>query len=122
MALYTPEEALNKARCFGTIEGKIDSLIESKDGRFYGYKVGELIKAQSGASWERYWTIWTDNKTFTEGQTIIVSGDVSFKYEEYTGADGQFRAKVIPHINNAEIKAAFTTPAPAATATESVPF
>jgi hypothetical protein len=118
MSVLTAEEALNKARVLGTVEGKITRFIESKDnGKRWGFELAETIKAQSGASWDRNWTVWSDSTTVNLDDHIIVTGDVSFKYEEYAGQDGAQRGKVTPNINNPHIKPAFKTPE-----TESLPF
>lgn len=120
MSVLTPEEALNKARVTGTVEGKVTRIIESKDnGKRWGFELAETIKAQSGASWERFWTVWQQDTTVTEDAHIIVTGDISFKYEEYDGNDGTRKAKVQPNINNPHIKPAFIESAPKA---EEMPF
>lgn len=126
MPVLTPEEALNKARVLGTVEGKVTRLIESKDsGKRWGFELAETIKAVSGASWERAWTVWQQDTTVAEGAHIIVTGDISFKYEEYESKDidgtptGQMKAIVKPAINNPHIKPAFVQSAPKA---EEMPF
>ena len=118
MPVLTPEDTIKKASVLGIVEGRIESLIESKDGKRWGYNLAELIKAQSGASWDRIWTVWTDNTTFKVDDHIIVTGDCYWKYEEYTMDDGVPRAKVQGHIHKPHIKPAFTKPAE----TESLPF
>lgn len=119
MPVLTPEEALNKARVLGTVEGKVTRFIESKDsGKRWGFELAETIKAQSGASWDRFWTVWSQDTTVTEDSHIIVTGDISFKYEEYDGNDGTKKAKVVPNINNPHIKPAFVQSKPA----EEMPF
>lgn len=120
MPVLTPEEALNKARVTGTVEGIITRFIESKDsGKRWGFELAETIKAQSGASWERSWTVWSQDADLTIDAHVIVTGDISFKYEEYAGQDGTQRAKVQPNINNPHIKPAFIQGKPKA---EEMPF
>lgn len=119
MSVLTAEEALNKARVFGTVEGKITRFIESKDnGKRWGFELAETIKTQSGASWERFWTVWSQDTSHELDAHVIVSGDISFKYDEYDGNDGLKKAKVVPNINNPHIKPAFVEKAPA----EEMPF
>lgn len=120
MPVLTPEEALNKARVTGTVEGKVTRIIESKDnGKRWGFELAETIKAQSGASWERFWTVWQADTTVAEGDHIIITGDISFKYDEFAGQDGTQRAKVQPNINNPHIMKAFADSKPKA---EEMPF
>ena len=119
MSVLTPDEALNKARCLGIVEGKVTRFIESKDnGKRWGFELAETIKAQTGASWERNWTVWSDSTAINLDDHIIVTGEVSFKYEEYAGQDGSQRGKVSPNINKPYIQQAFTKPVE----TESLPF
>jgi hypothetical protein len=119
MSVLNAEEALNKARVLGTVEGVITRFIESKDtGKRWGFELAETIKAQSGASWERNWTVWSQDADLTLDSHVIVTGDVSFKYEEYDGLDGTKKAKVVPNINNPHIKPAFVQSKPA----EEMPF
>lgn len=120
MPVLTPEEALNKARVLGTVEGKVTRFIESKDsGKRWGFELAETIKAQSGASWERAWTVWSDDTTIKADSLLIITGDISFKYEEYEAKDmdgnptGQMKAVVKPSINNPHIQRAFIEKAPA---------
>lgn len=119
MSVLTPEEALNKARVTGQVEGKISRIIErGSDGKRFGFELAETIKSQTGASWERFWTVWQADTTQELDSHIIVTGDISFKYEEYARADGNgMGAKVVGHINNPHIKTAFVEKP-----TEEMPF
>jgi hypothetical protein len=120
MSVLTAEEAIKKATCTGTVEGIVTRIIErGSDGKRFGFEVAETIKAQSGASWERNWTIWQADTTIELDAHVIITGDVSFKYDEYTGQDGTPRAKVVPNMNNPHIKPAF---AGASTKAEEMPF
>jgi hypothetical protein len=119
MPVLTPEEALNKARVLGTVEGKVTRFIDSKDGKRWGFELAETIKAVSGASWERAWTVWSNDSNISIDSHLIITGDISFKYEEYEAKDmegnptGQMKAVVKPSINNPHIKPAFIEKAPA---------
>ncbi len=123
MSLLTPQEALNKARLVGTIEGIVARFIDGKDGKRWGFELLETVRTVSGGSYEKPWTVWTDKTTVNEGDHIIVNGDISFKYEEYQLRDetgtpyGDFRPIVKGSINNPHIKPAFKQPE-----TESLPF
>lgn len=119
MSILTPEEALNKARVTGQVEGKVARIIErGSDGKRFGFELAETIRTSTGQSWERNWTVWQADTTIELDAHIIVTGDVSFKYEEYARSDGNgMGAKVIGHINNPHIKPAFTQKP-----TEEMPF
>lgn len=110
MSVLTPEEAINKARVTGQVEGKVTRIIErGSDGKRFGFELAETIRTSTGQSWERNWTVWQADTTIELDAHIIVTGDVSFKYEEYARSDGNgMGAKVIGHINNPHIKPAFT--------------
>ena len=124
MSIIAPEDLIKKATVLGIVEGRIGRLIESKDGKRWGFELVELIKAQSGASWDRIWTVWTDNTTVKVDDHVIVTGDCYWKYEEYQLRNeagelyGDLRAKVQGHIHKPHIKPAFAKPAE----TESLPF
>jgi hypothetical protein len=123
MSLISPEDLIKKATVLGIVEGRIGRLIESKDGKRWGFELVELIKAQSGASWDRIWTVWTDNTNIKLDDHVIVTGDCYWKYEEYQLRNeagelyGDLRAKVQGHIHKPHIKPAFKQPE-----TESLPF
>ena len=123
MSILTPEDLIKKATVLGIVEGRIGRLIESKDGKRWGFELVELIKAQSGASWDRIWTVWTDNTNIKLDDHVIVTGDCYWKYEEYQLRNeagelyGDLRAKVQGHIHKPHIKPAFAKPA-----TEEMPF
>lgn len=123
MSLIAPEDLIKKATVLGIVEGRIGRLIESKDGKRWGFELVELIKAQSGASWDRIWTVWTDNTTVKVDDHVIVTGDCYWKYEEYQLRNeagelyGDLRAKVQGHIHKPHIKPAFAKPA-----VEEMPF
>jgi hypothetical protein len=120
MSVLTPEEAIKKARVLGTVEGKIKRFILDKNDKIWGFELAETIKAQTGASWDRNWTVWTEKLPdgIAEQDHVIVTGDISFKYEEYNAAsDGSLRASVKGSINNPHTKPAFTKPE-----TEEMPF
>jgi hypothetical protein len=115
----TIETAVKRCRVLGTVEGKVVKIIVNGDAsRTYGFELAETItNPNNGASWDRIWTVWDDQAAkYKLDQLLIVTGDVSFKYERYTRDGEDFEREVIKGaINNAHVKTAFTS-------TEAEPF
>ena len=120
MSVLTPEEAIKKARVLGTVEGKIKRFILDKNDKIWGFELLETVRTVSGGSYEKPWTVWTEKLPdgIAEQDHVIVTGDISFKYEEYNAAsDGSLRASVKGSINNPHTKPAFAKPT-----SEEMPF
>ena len=109
----TIETAIKKCRVLGTLEGKVTKIIKNGDGsRTYGFELAVNVNNPvNGASWDQYWTVWTDQAdNYKLDQHLIVTGDVSWKYETYRKDGEDFdRETVKGSVNNPHVKTAFTT-------------
>ena len=107
----TIETAIKKCRVLGTLEGKISKIIKNGDGsKTYGFELSVTVNNPvNGATWEQTWTVW-DNAAdgYTLDQHVIVTGDVSWKYETYRKDGEDFdRESIKGSVNNPHVKPAF---------------
>lgn len=88
-------------------EVKIGGTVKRAFGK--GLKIAELVKLPNGSSFDRNWTVWT-NEDIAEGTTLEVQGTLSVKQSEYTNRDGETKTGLDYMINDALIQV--LTPAP----------
>lgn len=107
----TPETAVKKCRVLGTLEGKVSKVIKSSDGsRTWGFELAVTVNNPlNGATWDQYWTVWADDADkYKLDDHLIVTGDVSWKYETYRKDGEDFdRETVKGSVNNPHVKKAF---------------
>ena len=76
-----------------------------------GLSLKEEFVGQSGEKFSRNWSVWfAVAHGLTEGAEVTVFGQLSYKIEEYTNAQGQPGRKVAIAINNAQVEGKAATP------------
>ena len=107
----TIESAVKKCRVLGTLEGKITKIIKNGDAsRTYGFELTVTVNNPvNGATWEQTWTVWDSSADgYTLDQHVIVTGDVSWKYETYNRDGEDFQRETLKgSVNNPHVKPAF---------------
>ena len=68
-----------------------------------GFKVVQLRDIGATEPLKAYATVWTD-KPVQIGAELEITGDISFRIEEFEGRDGTQKRVNAIHINNATIK------------------
>lgn len=79
---------------------KVERLIPG-----YGFVATEPYTLANGESAKAWFTVWTNTQA-QEGDIIDVTGDLSVKLDEYTGADNIPKTRASANINNAKVESA----------------
>ena len=66
----------------------------------YGFVATEEVKTYTGSTIKLYYTVWTKEKVELNSE-VEISGQLSVKLEEYTGADNIPKISAATHINHA---------------------
>jgi hypothetical protein len=79
---------------------KVERLIGNK-----GFAATEEVKTFAGDTVKAWYTVWA-TPNVSEGDLVSITGDLSVRLEEYTGADNQPKTKAAAHVNNAKVETA----------------
>lgn len=109
----TLETIVKRCGVLGTLEGKVSRIVKSQDGsRTWAFELSVTVtNPNNGASWEKVYTVWDgDADKYNLGDHVIVTGDVTWKYETYRLDGEDFDREVVKgSVNNPHVKPAFTT-------------
>jgi|TARA_R110000772_G_scaffold261079_1_gene379365 hypothetical protein len=80
----------------------IENAVVARIIEGYGFKATEEFKLKSGETAKRWYTVWTKEQV-SEGDVLVIEGELGVKLEEYTSKDNQPKTSVGVHVNNALI-------------------